>query len=296
MGDFSNLHISIRRIFYSYLHSVCSLLIFRVIGNASCLCTYLFTMPLWMPNHFVQYMLDSIILFSTGLIGLWWNIDNIVLHNLWLIDKCAIYLLKEGLQKLFSVYIAEVAEVCPHEWSEDCGNVLFALFCTLLQFTSLYLAHSLSCLLCNFLPTFLNPLVFPAFCYPFATFHFKVPILCLLLSFSLFSVVPSQTMKESLCCAGGGGLACDWQPCVGLVAWPLSPCQGKWREPREEEQWREQCERGGSEGPFMCRGFGNFRFQTEGSAVGGVSLAKLQNKISSYCFMVHVPLNWRHFV
>lgn len=47
-------------------------------------------------KSFVQYILDGVIVFSTGLIAL---------------DKCAIYLLKEGLQKLFSVYMAEVAEV-----------------------------------------------------------------------------------------------------------------------------------------------------------------------------------------
>lgn len=140
-------------------------------------------------------------------------------------------------------------------------------------------------------------LVFPAFCYPFATIHFKVPILCLLLSFSLFSVVPSQTMKESLGCAGGGGGGGSeslpvtdspvWDWLLGLC--PFAKENGGNPERRSSEG--SSVKEGGSEGPFMCRSFGNFGFQTEGSAIRGVSLAKRQNKISSYCFMVHVPLD-----
>lgn len=37
-----------------------------------------------------------------------------------------------------------------------------------------------------------------------------------------------------------------------LAAWPLSFCQGKWREPREVEQWREQWEGGGGEDKLGC--------------------------------------------
>lgn len=90
------------------------------------------------------------------------------------------------------------------------------IVCTLLHSSSVHIPLLGTQSLMSSLPFFphfsQSLLVFPAFCYPFATFHFKVPILCLLLSFSLFSVVPSQTMKESLGCWGEGGAvrACLW--------------------------------------------------------------------------------------
>lgn len=73
-----------------------------------------------------------------------------------------------------------------------------------------------------------------------------------------------------------------WDWLLGLC--PLAKENGGSPERRSSEG--SSVKEGGSEGPFMCRGFGNFGFQTEGSA-----LAKRQNKSSSYCFMVHVPLN-----
>lgn len=82
-----------------------------------------------------------------------------------------------------------------------------------------------------------------------------------------------------------------WDWFLGLC--PLAKENGGNPERRSSEG--SSVKEGGSEGPFMCRGFGNFGFQTEGSAVRGVSLAKHQNKISSYCFMVHVPFELKTF-
>lgn len=96
-----------------------------------------------------------------------------------------------------------------------------------------------------FFPAVFSPLIFYILCghscllLSFATFLFQVFILCF----------PAPLARSSLLCplgqwrnpqagleGGGQWVAFEWQPCVGLAAWPLSFCQGKWREPREVEQ------------------------------------------------------------
>lgn len=113
-------------------------------------------------------------MFSTGLIGLTKLCKTILFCTTFgMIDKCAICLLKEGLQKLFSVYMAEVAEVSVLMSGQRAVGIYclhsFALFFS--SRPSTWHVISLQ-FLAHFSPSLL---VFPAFCYPFANSTLKSP-------------------------------------------------------------------------------------------------------------------------
>lgn len=129
--------------------------------------------------------------------------------------------------------------------AEHCGALLFTLHSSLIIHRHpLSLGSLLSTLHTIFLFSLccsphtpsLSFLVIPFFCYLSALSPLKSspPPLLLCGALSDNEGIPRLGRRkrgEQL------ELDCDWQPCVGLAVWPLSLCQGKWREPREVEQW-----------------------------------------------------------
>ena len=153
------------------------------------------------------------------------------------------------------------------------------------QLPLLYFAHKLPFLLGTVHSPALS-LVIPAFLLSFATFLSQVfipsfPALC------LFSAVPFWTMEESPGLAAGPGAAGAslWLTALcGAAAWPLSFCQGKLREPREEvEQW----ERRGGEDQLGCHScvevLGTLGFKQCTVGGGGEASAKQPSNFSPRC-------------